>query len=118
MINIIEKKQMYDSVIMGKDNASKERNCIISLFLMNCKAYFVFGYACTMCICRQTAIWLSLGHGLAFFGENGLATLVSSSTLKTFSLKVLKTGYVKLKRRKAVVSVYYICVCEDCVKTV
>jgi len=30
----------------------------------------------------------------------------------------IKTVYVKLKRRKAVVSVYYICVCEDCVKTV
>jgi len=27
------------------------------------------------------------------------------------------TGYVKLKRSKAVVSVYYIYVCADCVKT-
>jgi len=31
---------------------------------------------------------------------------------------MLKTVYVKLKRRKAVVSVYYICVAGDCVKTV
>ena len=29
-----------------------------------------------------------------------------------------ETGYVKLKRRKAVVSVYLIYVCADCVKTV
>jgi len=31
MINVIDKKQMYDSVIMGKENASKEWNCIISV---------------------------------------------------------------------------------------
>jgi len=31
---------------------------------------------------------------------------------------LLKTDYVKLKRRKAIVSVYYIYVCEDYVKTV
>jgi len=33
-------------------------------------------------------------------------------------VKAAKTVYVKLKRRKAVVSVYYIYVCENCVKTV
>jgi len=35
MVNVIDKKQMYDSVNMGKENASKERNCIrpISMFL-------------------------------------------------------------------------------------
>ena len=66
---------MYDSVIMGKENASKEWNCIISMFLTSFNVYFVFGYACIMCICRKTTIWLFLGHGLAFFGENRLATL-------------------------------------------
>ena len=113
MINVIDKKQIYDSVIVGKENASKEWNYIISMFLMSFNVYFVFGYACIMCICRKTAIWLCLGHDLAFFGENRLGTLVSSSTLKTFTWKLLKTGYVKVKRRKAVVSVYYMYVCEE-----
>jgi len=33
-------------------------------------------------------------------------------------VKAAYDSYVKLKRRKAVVSVYHIYVCEDCVKTV
>jgi len=44
MINVIDKKQMYDSVIMGKENASKEWNCIISTFLTSFNVDFVFGY--------------------------------------------------------------------------
>jgi len=64
MINAIDKKQMYDSVIIGKENASKEWDCTISMFLTSFNVYFVFGYACIMCICRKTAIWLFL----AFFG--------------------------------------------------
>jgi len=71
MINVIDKKQMYDSVIMGKENASKEWNCAISMFLTSFNAYFVFGFACIMCICRKTAIWLFLGHGLAFLVKTG-----------------------------------------------
>jgi len=35
MINDIDKKQMYDSVIMRQENASKDWNCIISMFLMS-----------------------------------------------------------------------------------
>jgi len=31
MINVIDKKQMYDSVIPGKENASKEWDCIIDV---------------------------------------------------------------------------------------
>jgi len=49
---------MYNSVIMGKENASKEGNCIISMFLTSFNVYFVFGYAYFMCICFKTAIWL------------------------------------------------------------
>jgi len=64
IINVINKKQMYDSVNMGKENASKEWDCIISMFLTTFKVYFVFGYACIMCTCRKIAIWLFL----AFFG--------------------------------------------------
>jgi len=36
---------MHDSVIMGKENASKEWNCIIPMFLMSFNVYFVFGCA-------------------------------------------------------------------------
>jgi len=48
---------MYDSecnYATGKENTSKkERNCIISMYLTSFKAYFVFGYACFVCICRK-----------------------------------------------------------------
>jgi len=56
MINFIDKKRMYNSVIMGKENASKEWNYIIAMFLTSFNVYFVFGYACFMCICLKTAI--------------------------------------------------------------
>jgi len=62
MNDAIDNKQMYDSVIMGK-NASKEQNCILSMFLTSFNVYFVCGYAYFMCICFKTAIWLFL----AFF---------------------------------------------------
>ena len=71
-----------------------------------------------LCIYAVKLLSGFFGTRSGFFGENRLATLVSSSTLKTISGKLLKTGYVKLKRRKAVVSAYYIYVCEDCVKRV
>jgi len=48
MIDVIDKKQMYDIVITGKENASKEWNCTISMFLTSFNVYFVFGYACFM----------------------------------------------------------------------
>jgi len=70
MINVIGKKRTYENVITGKENASKEWNCIISMFLTSFDVYFVFGYACVMCIRRKTAIWLFwlfLEHGLAFW---------------------------------------------------
>jgi len=35
-------------VITGIENASKEWNCIISMFLTSFNIYFVFGYACFM----------------------------------------------------------------------
>jgi len=74
MVDVIDKKQMYHNVITGKENASKEWNCIASMFLTSFNVYFVFGYACFMCICLKTAIWLFLGQGLAFFDEDRLAT--------------------------------------------
>jgi len=50
MIDVTNKKQMYDSVITGNQNASKDLNCIISMFLTSFNAYFVFGYVCFMCV--------------------------------------------------------------------
>jgi len=51
LINAIAKKQMHDSVITSKENASKEWNCIISMFLTSFNVSFVFVYSCFMCIC-------------------------------------------------------------------
>jgi len=45
---------------------------------MGFNIYFVFGYACSMCICLMTAIWLFLGQGLDFFSEDRLSTLTWS----------------------------------------
>jgi len=59
MIDVIsDKKQMYDSVFTGKENASKDWNCNLSIFLTSFNVYFVCGYACIMCIGLKTAIWL------------------------------------------------------------
>jgi len=63
---------MYDSAITRKENASKDWNCIMSMFLTSFNVYFVFGYACFICVCLKTAIRIFL----AFFGEDRLATLV------------------------------------------
>jgi len=45
MIDAIDKKHMYDSVVTGKENASEEWNCIISMYLKSFNIYFLFGYA-------------------------------------------------------------------------
>jgi len=50
MFDVFDKKQMYDSVITGKENASKDRNYVILMFLMSVNIYFVFGNACFMYI--------------------------------------------------------------------
>jgi len=64
MIDGIDKKQTYHNIITGKENASKEWNCIASMFLTGFNVYFVFGYAYFLCICLETAISLFL----AFLG--------------------------------------------------
>jgi len=72
---------MHNSVITGKEYASKDWTCVISMFLMSFNVYSVCGCACFMCICIKPAIWLFLvflGQGLAFFGEDRLATLLCS----------------------------------------
>ena len=77
---------MYDNVITGKENSFKEWNFIISMFLTSFKVYFVLRYACFMCIHLKIGIWLFLGQGLAFFGEDGLAILVRTVTLPNLLL--------------------------------
>jgi len=49
MIDFIHKKQTCDSVITGKVNASKEWNCIVSMFLTSFNVSFGFIYAYFMC---------------------------------------------------------------------
>ena len=49
----LRKKQKYDSVITWKENASKDCNCILSMFMTSFNIYFVFGYACFMCMCHK-----------------------------------------------------------------
>jgi len=60
MIDVIDRKQMHDSVITGKEYASKDWTCAISMFLTSFNVYFVCGCACFMCLCLKTAIWLFL----------------------------------------------------------
>jgi len=48
------------------------------MFLTSFNVYFIFAYAYFMRICFETATWLFLVYlrqGLAFFGEDRLATL-------------------------------------------
>jgi len=58
MIDVIDQKQMYDSVIAGKEYASEDWTCVISMFLTSFNVYFVCGCACFMSICLKTVIWL------------------------------------------------------------
>jgi len=67
---------MYNSVITGKENASKEWNYVISMYLRSFNTCFVFGYnVYFMCYWLKTAIYLAFfGQRLPFFGEDRLAT--------------------------------------------
>ena len=56
MIDVIDKKQMYDIVVTGKENVSKNYNCIISMLLINFNVYFMFDCAYLMSISLKTAI--------------------------------------------------------------
>jgi len=40
MFDVFYKKQMYNSVFTGQANASKDRNCIVSMFLTSFNIYF------------------------------------------------------------------------------
>jgi len=40
MIDAINKKRMYDSVLTGKESASKDWKCVIAMSLMRFNVYF------------------------------------------------------------------------------
>jgi len=44
MIYVIDKKQMHDSVITGKEYACRDWTCVISMFLTSFNVSFVCGY--------------------------------------------------------------------------
>jgi len=51
IFNVFNKKQMYNSVFMGKEIAYKNLNCILLMFLTSFNYLFLFGYACfTVCV--------------------------------------------------------------------
>ena len=43
---LLIKEQMHDSVITGKEYASKDWTCVISMVLTSLNVYFVCGCAC------------------------------------------------------------------------
>jgi len=63
------------------------------MFLRSFNVYFVFGYACFMCICLKTAIWLFLaflGQGMAFLVK--LTSLQPDSTTHSGCHVTMRTG--------------------------
>jgi len=60
MLDIFNNKKMYVTVSTVKENASEDWNCITTMFLTSFNNYFVFGYACCICACFMTAVWLFL----------------------------------------------------------
>ena len=53
MIDVIDQKQMHNSVITGKEYASKIWACVISMFLTSFNVYFVCGCTCFVRICLK-----------------------------------------------------------------
>ena len=75
MICVIDKKQMHDNVITGKEYASEVWNYVISMFLTSFNVYFVCGCACFM-IYASKLLSGFFGTRSAYFGEDRLATLL------------------------------------------
>jgi len=78
MIYVIDKKQMHNSVITGKEYASKDWTCVISMCLTSFNVYFMCGCTCFTCICLRPAIWLFWDKVWLSFGEDRLATMLCS----------------------------------------
>jgi len=62
MFDVFNKKHMYDDVITGKENVSQLRGkkmhlrIVVSMYLTSLIS--ILCYACSICICLKTAIWL------------------------------------------------------------
>ena len=77
---LIRSKCTTVSVITGKENASKDRNYVILMFLMSVNIYFVFGNACFMYIMYHNHVLklLMLAYLTLVFWGQGLAFLVKT----------------------------------------
>ena len=88
MIDVSDKKQMHDRLIRGKENASKDWSCIISMCLMSFNVYFVFGLYVSCVYALKLLFgffWLFWGQGLAFcWCRDRLATLAPASPAVPF----------------------------------
>jgi len=69
-IDAIDKKQMHDSVITGK-NMLLKIGLVLYRFVTSFNVCFVCGFACFMCICLKTAIWLFWDEVLLFLVKTG-----------------------------------------------
>jgi len=71
MIDVIDEKQMHDSLITGKEYASKEWTCVISMFLTSFKCLF-FVWLCMFYVYMPQKCYLAfLGQGLDFLVKTG-----------------------------------------------
>jgi len=77
IIDVIDKKQMHGRVITGKENACKQWNCIT---VYRCFWRVLMSVLClvmhVLCVYASKLLSGFLGQGLAFFGEDRLATLL------------------------------------------
>jgi len=75
MLYVFNKKQMYDSVITGRENASRDWNCIISMFLTSfntCSILcLVMNILCVYVLRPLPLFCTCLGQGLFFLVKTG-----------------------------------------------
>ena len=73
LIDFFVYKQIYDSVITGKVNASNELNWVASMFLTSFNICFTFGMH-ILCVNALKQLSVFFGTRSGFFGEDRLAT--------------------------------------------
>jgi len=79
MIDVIDKKRMHKSVIMGIKYVSKDWTCVISMFLTSLSnLYVVVHVLCVYASKLQSAFFRFIVTRSRFFGEDRLATLLCS----------------------------------------
>ena len=77
MIYAFDKKQMHDTVITGKEYASKDWACVISMFLTSFNVYCIW-VVHALCVYASKLLSGFFGTRSGFFGEDRLATLLRS----------------------------------------